>query len=82
MSPLELAVLAVLDLVVVGAAAWLVWVYASGGRPYFKKHPERFELHLVNHEKVAEFERRGWRVVSELRRSAHGYWSVLMRRDV
>jgi hypothetical protein len=41
-----------------------------------------FLLHYVPHDRVLEFERRGWRVVSDLGRSHHGVWSVLMRRDL
>lgn len=82
MNPVELAVLAALDLAVIGATLWLAWVFVSGGRPYFRKRAgETFDCHLVPYERVAEFEAQGWRVVSTLRRSAHGYWSVLMRRD-
>lgn len=40
-----------------------------------------FLLQYVPHARVAEFEAMGWRVVSELSRSHHGVWSVLMRKD-
>lgn len=40
-----------------------------------------FLLQYVPRERVAEFEAQGWRVVSNLARSHHGVWSVLMRRD-
>jgi hypothetical protein len=40
-----------------------------------------FELQYVPHARVFEFEMNGWRVVSRLKGSHHGIWSVLMRRD-
>lgn len=40
-----------------------------------------FLIQYVPHTRVAEFEAQGWRVVSELERSHHGIWSVLMRKD-
>lgn len=40
-----------------------------------------FLLQYVPHHLVAEFEAKGWRVVSDLSRSHHGQWSVLMRKD-
>jgi len=41
-----------------------------------------FELQYVPHSRVAEFEAAGWRVVSPMRGSHHGIYSVLMRREI
>lgn len=40
-----------------------------------------FWLRYVPRAQVAVYEAQGWRVVSQLQRSSHGVWSVLMRRD-
>ena len=40
-----------------------------------------FWLRYVPRADIARYEADGWRVVSELQRSCHGHWSVLMRKD-
>ena len=37
-------------------------------------------LRFVTHEKILEYESKGWKVVSRMEGSHHGRWSVIMEK--